>query len=55
MTDKIYTILSHDALKDPWIFAFFVIGIMVFEGVLLGILAECLFKIMGIEVKKIEH
>ncbi len=55
VTDKIYTFLSHDALKDPWIFAFLVIGVMVLEGVLLGVLAECLFKILGIEIKKIKH
>ncbi len=55
MTNEIYTLLSHDALKDPWVFAFLVIGVMVFEGVLLGILAECLFKILGIETEKMGH
>ncbi len=55
VTDKIYAFLSNDALKDPWIFAFFVIGVMALEGVLLGVLAECLFRILGIEIKKMEH
>jgi hypothetical protein len=55
VTDKIYAFLSDDALKDPWIFALLVIGVMALEGVLLGVLAEFLFKILGIEIKKIKH
>jgi hypothetical protein len=55
MYDRLIALILEWDAHSPWLFATAVIVVMVLEGLFFGILADFVFKVLGIRVKKLNH
>jgi hypothetical protein len=55
MYDRLIALIMEWDAHHPWLFAATVIVVMVLEGLFFGILADFVFKILGIRVKKLDR
>ncbi len=55
MFDGMIAIIMDWQANSPFLFAVTVIVVMALEGLILGILADFLFKLLGIRVRKVNR
>jgi len=50
-----FEILAEISRENPVLYGAIVVGVILVEGIVLALLMELVFKVLGIEVKEVPH